>query len=77
MKMSNKVYDILKWIALCALPALSTMCCALSAIWKLDCTEQIVGTFTAVDTFLGAILGISSLKYGKENDDSDASKKDE
>lgn len=77
MKMSNKVYDILKWVALCVLPAMGTLFCAISAIWNLNCTEQIVGTFTALDTFLGAILGLSSLKYGKENDGSDTSKKNE
>lgn len=72
MKMSNKVYDILKWIALCALPALSTLCCAVSVIWNLGYTEQIVGTFTAIDTFLGAILGISSVKYKKTTTASDS-----
>lgn len=61
----NKVYDVLKWIAQLFLPALGTLYFALSAIWGLPYGEQIVGTVTAVDTFLGVILGISSSKYNK------------
>lgn len=65
--MSNKVYDILKWIALVVLPALATLYFALSGIWGFPYGEQIVGTITAIDTFLGALLGISSINYIKEN----------
>lgn len=71
MKMSNKVYDILKWIALCALPALSTLVCVVISIWKLPYGEQIIGTLAAVDTFLGGILGISNAKYKKSTTLSD------
>lgn len=67
MKMSNKVYDICKFIAQILLPALATLYFAIASIWGLPYGEQIVGTITAVDTFLGAILGISTLKYNKEN----------
>ena len=66
MKMSNKVYDVLKWIALCVLPALGTLYFALSGIWGLPYGEEIVGTVTAIDTCLGVMLGISSAKYNKE-----------
>lgn len=62
----NKVYDILKWIAMYFLPALGTLYFALSGIWGLPYGEQIVGTITAVDTFLGVILGISSINYNKK-----------
>ena len=65
--LSNKVYDVLKWIALILLPATGTLYFALSGIWGLPYGEQIVGTITAIDTFLGAILGISTLNYNKEN----------
>ncbi len=65
--MSNKVYDILKWIAMYLLPALGTLYFALSGIWGLPFGEQIVGTVTALDTFLGVILGISSYNYNKKN----------
>lgn len=65
--MSNKTYDVLKFIALILLPALGTLYFALASIWGLPYGEQIVGTITAVDTFLGAILGISTAKYNKAN----------
>lgn len=65
MGMSNKVYDILKFIAQIVLPAIGTLYFALSSIWGLPYGEQIVGTITAIDTFLGAILGISSNNYNK------------
>lgn len=67
MKMSNKVYDNLKWIALILLPALSTLYFALAGIWGLPYAEQIVGTIVALDTFLGAILHISTSKYNADN----------
>lgn len=66
MKMSNKVYDVLKYIAQIALPALGTLYFALAEIWGLPYGEQIVGTITAVDACLGALLMISSSKYYKE-----------
>lgn len=63
--MSNKVYDILKYIAQIVLPALATLYFALAQIWGLPYGEQIVGTITAVDAFLGAILRISTIQYEK------------
>ena len=65
MKMSNKVYDILKWVALILLPALATFYAAIAAVWGLPYTEQVVGTITAVDTLLGTLLKISSSNYKK------------
>lgn len=65
--MSNKTYDILKFIAQIVLPAIGTLYFALAQIWGFPYAEQIVGTITAVDTFLGAILGISSKTYFKNN----------
>ena len=65
MKLSNKVYDILKWIAMYLLPALGTLYFALAGIWGFPYEEQIVGTITAIDTFLGVILGISTAQYNK------------
>ena len=66
MKMSNKVYDVLKWVAMYFLPAIGTLYFALSGIWGLPYGEEIVGTVTAIDTCLGVILGISSANYNKE-----------
>ena len=65
MKLNNKVYDVLKWIAMYLLPALGTLYFAVAGIWNFPYGEQIVGTITAVDTFLGVILGISSTQYNK------------
>ena len=63
--MSNKVYDILKYITQIIIPAVATLYFALSSIWGLPYGEQIVGTLTAVDAFLGVCLGISTAQYNK------------
>lgn len=65
--MSNKVYDILKTIALVVLPALATLVIAVFEIWGLPYGAQIGATITAVATFLGAILSVSSAKYKASN----------
>ena len=69
--MSNKVYDVLKWIAQILLPAIGALYFALANIWGLPYGEEIVGTITAVDAFLGVILGISSKQYYNEVNDDD------
>jgi hypothetical protein len=66
--MSNKVYDVLKWIAQILLPALGTLYFALAGIWNFPYAEAIVGTITAVDTFLGVLLGISTVNYNKKKE---------
>ncbi len=66
MKLDNKTYDVLKFTAQIVLPAAGTLYFALASIWGLPYGEQIVGTITAVDTFLGALLGISTAQYNKE-----------
>ena len=65
MKMTNKTYNTLKWIAQYLLPAAGTLYFALAGVWGLPSGEQVVGTITAVDTFLGVILGISTAQYNK------------
>jgi hypothetical protein len=67
MRLNNKVYDTLKWFAQYFLPALGTLYFALAGIWGLPYGEQIVGTITAVDTFIGVILGISTIQYNKDS----------
>lgn len=64
--MSNRLYDWLKWTALYFLPALGTLYFALANIWGLPYQGEIVGTITALDAFLGAILGISTYHYRKQ-----------
>lgn len=67
MTMSNKTYDILVWIAQIVLPAMGALYAALSGIWGFPYGEQIVGSITAVDVFLGALLKISNEQYKKQN----------
>ena len=67
MVLTNKNYDILKWVAQYGLPALGTLYFALASIWNLPYGEQVVGTITALDVFLGVLLGISSFSYKKTN----------
>ena len=71
MIMDNKVYDVLKWIQRIVLPALATLYIGLGDIWvgiiDLPYPSQVAATITLIDTFLGALLGISSAAYYKEN----------
>ena len=64
MFFSNRTYDILKRVAIIVLPAIGTLYFALCQIWGLPYGEEIIGTVAAVDTFLGAILGVSTKNYG-------------
>lgn len=63
--MSNKVYNVLKWVAMIVLPALATFYLGLSNVWGLPFGEEISATITLVDTFLGAVLMISTSRYNK------------
>lgn len=64
--MNQKVYDILKYVAMIVLPAVATLYATLSVAWGWANAEQIVATITAIDTFLGALLQIESVKYSKK-----------
>ena len=64
--MSNRLYDILKNIALICLPALATLVLTICQIWHLPYGQEIAATITALDVFLGAILKISSIQYAKK-----------
>ena len=65
MKMNNKTYDILKWVALVLLPAFIALYSTVGEIWGIPYVIQVVSTLAAINTFLGAILGVSSTKYKK------------
>lgn len=65
MKMDSKVYDVLKYIAQIALPALATFYFTIAQVWGLPYGEEIVGTIAAVDTLLGILLGISTYNYNR------------
>ena len=65
MKMNNKTYDILVWIAQIVLPAIGTLYFALAGIWGFPYGEEVLGTISAIDVFLGTILKISNVSYKK------------
>lgn len=65
MKLKNETYDVLKWIAQILLPAAATLYVAVAGIWGFPYAKEIAGTISAVDLFLGALLGISSANYYK------------
>lgn len=66
MKMSNKTYDIWKFIAQYLLPAVATAIVTIFKIWNIPYGPEIAGTIMALDTLLGVILGISTSNYNKE-----------
>ena len=66
MKLSNSVYDVLKFLCTILLPACGTLYFALARIWDLPLAEEIVGTLSAIAVFIGAIIGISSMNYNKD-----------
>ena len=64
----DKIFDVLKWIAIVALPALSTFIVVLGKIWNWgDIAPMVAQTITAVAVLLGALLGISTIQYNKED----------
>lgn len=65
--MTNKTYDILKWITQIVLPALGTLYFALASIWHMPYPQEVVGTIVAIDTFLGVLLGVSTTQYNKND----------
>lgn len=67
--LSNKVYDVMKWIAQYFIPAIGALYFGLSRIWGFPYGEEIVGTLTLIDTFLGAVLGISTVQYNKNQEE--------
>jgi len=66
MKLSNNVYDCLKFIAQIFIPAVATLYFALAKIWGLPYASEITGTLAAIDAFMGALLQISTNQYNKE-----------
>ena len=69
IQLNNKVYDLLKWVCLIVLHAAGVLYAALAGLWHWLYTTEVVGTIAAVETFLGALLGVSSAQYKGETDD--------
>lgn len=66
LKLSDAVYDVLKWVALICLPAIATCYGAISTIWGLPYGTEICATISAVATMIGTLIGISHLNIKKE-----------
>jgi len=67
MTLNNKVYDVVKWVAMVGLPASAALYYGLANIWGFPYAEQVVGTIAVVNTFLGAVVGVSTYNYNKSN----------
>lgn len=67
--MSNKTYDVLKWVCLVALPALSALYAVVARAWGWPHTAEIILTIDAVGVFIGALIGVSSAQYKRAHDD--------
>ena len=66
MQLNSKVYDILKWITMIVLPACATAYVGLAAIWGWPYADQVAKTTAVICTLLGALLGISTAQYNKD-----------
>lgn len=67
MKMNDRLYDILKWVVMIVIPALTTAYVGLAAIWDFPYAEEIAKTSAVICTLLGALLGISTAQYNRQN----------
>ena len=68
IELSNKVYDVLKWLVMIVLPAFGVLYAALAGLWGWPYVKEVCGTLAAVETFLGALIGVSTANYRKERD---------
>lgn len=69
MKLDDKLYDVLKWVAMLFLPALAVLIKTIFAVWNIPLGDEISTTIMALDAFLGAILGISTIRFNKESEE--------
>lgn len=71
MRMSNSTYDVLKWVCMLCLPALSALVASVGVIWGIPYAPQVSDTIVALNAALAMCLGLSSINYHKEggNDD--------
>lgn len=69
MILSDKIYTVLKWVALIALPACAVLYFTLAKIWGLPYGAEITATINAVALFIGALIGVSQHNINKEAED--------
>lgn len=67
IQFNNKVYDVLKWVVLIVLPALSVLYASLAGLWHWPYVKEVTGTLAAIEMFIGALIGVSCVQYGKNN----------
>lgn len=67
MKMSNKMYDTIKTIALIVVPLFAFVSSVVD-IWGIPCAERITATLTAIDTLIGGLVIVAKTLYEKEMD---------
>lgn len=75
--MSNKLYDILKWVCMVGLPAVACLWYTLGKVWGFPYIAEIGATIVAIDTFLGAILGISNIQYRTKQEEKNGTDNDQ
>ena len=66
-ELSNKVYDVLKWLALIALPALAVLYNVLAGVWGWPYASEVSTTINAVIAFIGALIGVSTAAFNKSD----------
>lgn len=69
MKISNKTYDVLKWIALVVLDAVGVFYKTISTIWIMPLGDEVLATCAALSVFIGTLIGISSTQYKKASEE--------
>lgn len=72
MKLNNRVYDVMKWIVMIALPALAVFITAIGETWGIQNVEAIVSTINAITVLMGSLIGVSTYTRNKEHDQEDA-----
>lgn len=66
LMLTNKTYDVLKWVCLIVFPALEALLTIVGNIWAIEAMPKIVMTLNAVAAFLGALIGVSTANYNKQ-----------
>lgn len=69
MKLDDKVYDVLKWIALVALDAIGVFYKAIATIWGLPLGDEILATCAALSVLIGTLIGVSTIRYNAEREE--------
>lgn len=67
MIIPDKIYNVLKWVLVIAVPTLNVFLTTIFALYHIPHIEIVVGTISAVATFLGALIGVSTKAYNKKN----------